>query len=352
MNYALPPADRVLILAPHPDDESLGCGGTIAHYTHRRARTKLIVISDGAALAEQGRTDGNLVEERGRETTTAAQVLGIQQIEALGFPDGQLRHHTEEICAVLRARIAAFEPELIFCPSPISSHPDHVTVGRLMLQLLREMTGWSLVFYEIHGPLRPNFLIDITDVLALKEKAVLSYYRSLFGHPALFWSAVRSFNLSWSFVTQRRGFFEAFWLVPVPLSDQEVIDWMTFHFTPGTEALSSPLVLQGLDELLLIVKEKSTEAQHAHQRAEVLQLEVERLLSELRQKEQEAVALRHAVEARNHELSLLERSPTAWAKRFLSWRVHSAFPVGSRARVALRTVKHVWNQCTSKSLRE
>ena len=72
MQIALPAASRVLVVAPHPDDESLGCGGTIANYTRGGSTVALLVISDGAALDDRNENATNLAAERIQETKAAA----------------------------------------------------------------------------------------------------------------------------------------------------------------------------------------------------------------------------------------------------------------------------------------
>ncbi|MBI3301259.1 MAG: PIG-L family deacetylase [Deltaproteobacteria bacterium] len=352
MNETLPSANRVLVIAPHPDDESLGCGGTIVRYTQAGTRVALVVVSDGAALAEHGQHQSDLVTARQQETAAAAKVLGIHDVDALGFPDGCLMDHAREIQAALAACIAAFKPDTVFCPSPVDSHPDHIAVARVALQLLRTMPGWALAFYEVHAPVRPNVLVDVTEVLAVKERAILCYHRSLFGQPELFWAAVRGLNLSRSFFVQRHGFFEALWLLQAPMTDQEVVEWATYGFEQRSSHELTPSPLRAVDEMLFVLKEKTAEATQLKQQVEALQQEKGALLSALQEQARAVTVLQQTLELRDQELLTLQNSFVAWIRQFLYRRMDNAFPAGSRLRVVIRALNRLRSQNTSKSLSE
>lgn len=349
MNMALPPARRVLVLAPHPDDESLGCGGTIALHVQGGAMVALVVVSDGAALAEERQGQGDLAAERAHETTQAAAVLGIHQVHFLGFPDGYLIQHQEEISTALRRRISDFNPDFVLCPSPIEGHWDHAAVARIMLRLLREMPGWSLAFYELHTPVRPNWLVDISAVLSFKERAILCYPRSLLGKPALFWETVRGLNQFRAFFVHQPGFFEALWIVRAPLTDQEVLDWVTFGFNPRPSEEPTLWTLRGIDELHFAVKEKTTEIQSWRQRVDTLQKEKEKLQRELQAQILAANALQQTTAAKEHELLVLEGSLTMWLRQFGRRSVDRVFPAGSPGRAMINRLNRLRHQYTSKS---
>jgi LmbE family N-acetylglucosaminyl deacetylase len=342
----------VLVIAPHPDDESLGCGGTIAQYTQAGAIVELVVVSDGAALDEHGQARANLVDERQQETKAATAVLGISRAEALGFPDGQLAGHQQDIQEALRARIAVFQPELILCPSPVDSHPDHIVAARAILQLLRVLPGWSLAFYEVHAPVRPNVLIDVTEVLTIKERAIQCYHRSLFGQPSLFSAAMRGLTQHRSFFAQRQGFFEAFWLVSAPLTDQEILEWAMYGFVPENSETLTPGVLRGTDEILFALKEKTEEAEQSRLQVETLRQEKALLESKLQEQQGALTTLQQSLEQSRQELSAIQSSSVAWIRQFLRRKMDSVFPTGSRGRAVLRMLNRLRYQMTSKSLSE
>lgn len=353
MQLTLPPATRILVLAPHPDDESLGCGGTVARYTQGGATAALLVVSDGGALDEQdGKKPEDLAAERAQETRAAAQVLGIQHVSFLGLPDGRLNHHGKEIDKALRQNLVAFTPDIVFCPSPIDGHCDHAAVARVMLQLHREVPGWSLAFYELHTPLRPNLLVDISEVINVKEQAVRCYHRSLFGRPEFFWSTVRGLNESRSFFVHQPGFYEALWITRTPLTDQEVIDWTTFDFRPQPgEALTLPTV-KGMDALLAAIKEKTEQATTLQQQLNASQQVNEELQQQLHAQTAALSALHQDLETRTQDLHYLRTHFLTWARQFLRYHIDGWLPVGTRMRAILQRVNRLRRQYTSKSLKE
>lgn len=343
MRTGLPPARRILVVAPHPDDESLGCGGTIALYTQSGAVVEVLVISDGAALEEPDGSHKDLVAIRAQEVTAAAAVLGIHHVHDLALPDGHLAQHQTTIAHALRQRITTFQPELVLAPSPIDGHADHATVGRVALQLFRELTGWQLAFYEVFAPLHFNWLVDITEVLERKERAIRGYQRSLFGQPGLFWEAFRALNLMKSAVVHRHGFFEALWLLQAPPSDHEVLAWATYNFQPRDGEHPTLSSVKGIDEVLFALQEKTAALTTAQQHGISLERANALLQEQLREQAEVNTRLQQAMEQREQERPR-EREQGFWRRRF-----ERVFPVGSLGRARLRRLKRVLVQYTSKS---
>ena len=101
-----------LVLAPHPDDETLGCGGVIMHKLAAWSRTEVIVVTDGAAshLDDPARKTSRktLVELRESETIRACEELGLasEHVSFLRFPDGALAEHADALRDRLATEIA------------------------------------------------------------------------------------------------------------------------------------------------------------------------------------------------------------------------------------------------------
>ena len=349
MNIGLPAAQRILVLAPHPDDESLSCGGTIVRYIREGAIVSLLVVSDGAAIEEPDGYHEDVVVIRRQELTAAAAILGISQLHELELPDGQLIHHIGRIQEAIRAQLADFRPDLILSPSPIDGHSDHATIGRMTLQLFRETPGWALAFYEGLTPLRFNWLVEITDVAPLKEKAIHCYQRSLFRQPTLFWEAFHALNVAKSAFVHRPGLFEAFWVLHTPPTDYEIIEWATYGFQPHDNGQPTLRTVQQIDELLFALREKTTILTHVQQQHDTLQRENTELQRQLHEQAAVDTALQQTIESRTqgfqqeHSLFSLKLPP------FLRHHVQRAFPIGSPRRAVLDAVKRRIIQYTSKS---
>ncbi|HNU12631.1 MAG TPA: PIG-L family deacetylase [Rubrivivax sp.] len=159
----------MLVLAPHPDDEVLGCGGSIAASLSQGAFVDVIVASDGG-LGGDPRT-------REAESTAAARVLsaagdGRLQLSFWRLPDRTLAGHPE-LGSRIADRLANTKAELLLLPSPLEIHPDHRGLCLAGIEAARTL-DWEgeLLFYEVGHPLLADRLVDITRWIALKRDAI------------------------------------------------------------------------------------------------------------------------------------------------------------------------------------
>ena len=159
---AVLPATRVLVLAPHPDDEVFGCGGAIAASLAAGVPVHVVVLTDGAGQGQ--------AEVRQAESRAAADQLGYGEPQFWGLPDrGQWQDQV--LAAKLVAHIRETGADLLCAPSPWEVHPDHRQAARLAIQAALG-TGVRVAFYEVGSPLHPNVLLDITPHIALKHRAM------------------------------------------------------------------------------------------------------------------------------------------------------------------------------------
>jgi LmbE family N-acetylglucosaminyl deacetylase len=171
-----PGAESVLVLAPHMDDEVIGCGGTLAKHIARGASVTVAYLTDGAAggVAEPG---ASLTATRKREAHLALSALGIPQCHFLDAADGHLMS-TPPLTEKLRAILLGGRFDLVYLPFFLEEHPDHRAASPLLLDAARD-TGLApqCLGYEIWTPLFPNCLVNIDATLEAKRGA-LKYYRS------------------------------------------------------------------------------------------------------------------------------------------------------------------------------
>jgi len=313
----------------------------IAHYVRNGAVINLLVVSDGAAIEEPDGQHDDIVTERFRELEAATTILGIQHLHALQLPDGQLASYTAQIHEEIKKYLTTFHPDLVLAPSPIDWHPDHVTVGRITLQLFRSIPGWRLAFYEVLAPLHFNTLVDITDVASIKEKAIRCYQRSLFQQPHLFWEAFRALNLFKSAFVHRHGYFEALWVLQAPLTDAEVVAWATYEFAlpPNPNVPLTLQFVQEIDQLIFALKEKNLEATNFHQETVTLQREKAELQRQLDEQREIISALQQAAAERSREGQYIQTNAWTRTRHFLQQRLDRAFPDGSNGRQKLRILK-------------
>jgi glycosyltransferase involved in cell wall biosynthesis/LmbE family N-acetylglucosaminyl deacetylase len=172
----LPQVGSALVLAPHSDDETLGCGGILALLRRGGWRIKVLVMTDGALGDPLDYLGGrDLVAHRQNETRTALRALGVDDVEFLGEPDGALMPH-RGVAERLARVVDAFAPDWLLAPPVLDFHRDHVNTSLLALDLW-QLLGCRerLFFYEIWQPLPVNWIVDVTPVLESKRLALAAY---------------------------------------------------------------------------------------------------------------------------------------------------------------------------------
>jgi N-acetylglucosamine malate deacetylase 1 len=162
-----PAAENVLVLAPHMDDETIGCGGTLAKHAARGAAVTVVFLTDG----------GSLAETRKREAHLALSALGIRRLEFLDAPDGHL-NSTPALADRLRAIIGENRFDIVYLPFFLEEHPDHRAASQVLLDATQgSHDRLQCLGYEVWTPLFPNCLVNIDETAQLK-RAALAQYRS------------------------------------------------------------------------------------------------------------------------------------------------------------------------------
>jgi len=305
-NLLPPEAKKVLILAPHPDDEILGCGGTIVLYTKNDIDVYLSFISNGekAELKLE-----NMAEIRRSEAAAVSDILNIKKTIFLDFPDEKISEYKEQIKEKLTGIIKDISPDLIFAPFPLDPHPDHRATSEVALSLMGEVQGFKIAFYEIYHPIRFNVLVDISSVIHKKKEAVLTYKKSLLDIPETFWYSVEGLDAYRSLLVKKKGFYEAFWLIDKPVSRDEIMKWSTFDYN-DTSAEIFLSKLKVADELIY-------ELRKAHVALERKDAEISNLSQTLKERERKLLAAEGEKQELEPDLNLLTSS--------LFWRFISRF---------------------------
>lgn len=169
-------AERVLVFAPHPDDESIGCGGALALLARAGIPMRVVLVSDGSGAGELP-PGTDLI--RRQEFVAALQRLGVVDHVLLGFPDGALRQDPPLQQAVAQ-QVQQFTPTWIFSPSSADLHRDHRVVALAVRQAAREVPAVQrLCEYETWSPLPVTHVLDISDVLEIKLAALAEHRTAL-----------------------------------------------------------------------------------------------------------------------------------------------------------------------------
>src|SRR5205085_8475344 len=172
----------ILVVGPHPDDQELGMGGSIALLRSQGHAVHLIDMTNGEP------TPHGSLELRAAESAAAAKVLGVGRT-LLGLKNREVTHNLES-----RHKLAALyrvhRPNVIFLPYPIDAHPDHVAVTRIAedarfdAKLTKtDIPGepWYpkriIYYYCTHLRMNfvPTFCLDVSDQMERKMRALACY---------------------------------------------------------------------------------------------------------------------------------------------------------------------------------
>ena len=160
---------RVLAIAPHSDDEILGCGGMLARHADRGDAVRVVHVSDGAGLD----ADRAVTEERAAEARAALECLDVGDVVDLGLADGRLDSEGG-LATVLADEVARFGPGLVYAPSPWEAHPDHRAVFAGLAAGLWEgdLAATPCHLYGVNNPVWATVLYDITAQTTAKNEAL------------------------------------------------------------------------------------------------------------------------------------------------------------------------------------
>ena len=132
---------RLMAVLAHPDDESLGVGGTLAKYASEGVQTSLVTATRGEKGRFRGHRDGpehpgapRLGEIREQELRNAASVLGIGDVTVLDYLDQELdRADTAKAIGLVAGHIRRVRPQVVmtFGPDGAYGHPDHIAISQL-----------------------------------------------------------------------------------------------------------------------------------------------------------------------------------------------------------------------------
>ena len=160
------PAGPVLVVAPHPDDEIIGCGGAIALHGRRGDAVHVALVTRG-----EGGGDG---EARLAETRAGGAGLGVASVSCLESRDGDVARD-RGLPDRLRELVARLAPRVVYAPSPFEMHPDHVATLHAVAGALGVRDDVTLLLYEVNTECMASFLLDITPVAEAKRRALTRF---------------------------------------------------------------------------------------------------------------------------------------------------------------------------------
>jgi LmbE family N-acetylglucosaminyl deacetylase len=135
---------RILVVAAHPDDEALGCGGTLARHTAEGDRVEAVFLTDGVSARAGGRNEADRTT-RQQAANAAAEVLGIRRLHLLGFPDNRLDSvPLLDVVQRLEAIVFAVKPDVVYTHHGCDLNADHRVAHQAVVTACRPLPGTTL----------------------------------------------------------------------------------------------------------------------------------------------------------------------------------------------------------------
>ncbi len=180
--------NRVLVIAAHPDDEVLGCGGTMAAHVQRGDTVRVAILAQGLA----SRSPATAGELRAlRECARAANaLLGVTDLRFGDFPDNEMDGAPRlAVIKHVEAIVEEFRPVVVYTHHPGDLNVDHRRVSEAVVTACRPQPGHpveDVLFFEVpsstewqicapYGRFEPNWFADITPTLEAKREALRAY---------------------------------------------------------------------------------------------------------------------------------------------------------------------------------
>ncbi len=174
-------AADVIVFSPHPDDESLGCGGSIAKHIASGTSVSVVFMTSGEAEDDMPQVPAERAAIREAEARAATAVLGVDDVTFLHLPDGGLKYRTSHVSKV-RKLLMHHKPSIVYIPHKNDAHPDHQATYHIVMDALRRagLGGVTVRCYEVWTPLASvDYCEDISEYMQCKFDALQQYTSQL-----------------------------------------------------------------------------------------------------------------------------------------------------------------------------
>lgn len=176
--------EKVIVFAPHPDDDLIGCGGSISKHIKQGNEVTIVYMTSGDAGSLKY-SKQELVKIRETEAKNATKILGVDDLIFLRNADGYLEYNKENLVKIIDV-IRDKKPNIAYIPHKNDAHKDHMKTNELVLEAIGRASGpwfqeckgkpWSVeivLCYEVWTPLQEfSYVEDITEFIELKIKAL------------------------------------------------------------------------------------------------------------------------------------------------------------------------------------
>ena len=192
---------NILVVAAHPDDEVLGCGGAIAKHTQNGDQVHILILAEGATSRNLER-DRQLYESEisalGTAAHQASNILGVDSLFLYDFPDNRMDScDLLDIIKVIEQAIDQYQPQIVYTHHAGDVNIDHQLIHQATVTACRPIPNQSvqtLLFFEIPSstewqtsgsalPFIPNWFVDISETLECKLNALEVYESEMRAYP-------------------------------------------------------------------------------------------------------------------------------------------------------------------------
>jgi N-acetylglucosamine malate deacetylase 1 len=195
---------RVAAIVAHPDDEVLGCGGTLRRHVLAGDAVSVVILADGETSRETVGQSAAAIERRSTAAQQAAEILGVGNLQMHSLPDNRLDGEVLlDIVKIVERHITEIRPDIVYTHHAGDLNVDHRRVHEAVVTACRPQLGHpveTLLFFEIASstewqpphsasPFLPNWFVDITHTVATKLEALTAY-----AHEMRDWPHPRSYR--------------------------------------------------------------------------------------------------------------------------------------------------------------
>ena len=184
---------NILVVAAHPDDEVLGCGGTIAKHADEGDRVNILIVAEGATSRQLNRDREEVKEELSilmKAANNAAKILGAQSVKFMNQPDNRLDSLDRlDLIKKIEVEINHYEPEVVYVHHAGDVNIDHRRIHEAVITAARPTPNQrikSLLSFEVASStewqpphsapsFQPNWFVEITEQLTRKMLALEMY---------------------------------------------------------------------------------------------------------------------------------------------------------------------------------
>lgn len=193
---------NVLVVAAHPDDELLGCGGTAARLAKEGHSVFFAILGEGitSRTAKREEADPAAVKDLRGRSRHVADLLGVKELSMHGLPDNRFDSlHLLDVIKIVEELIERWSPDAVYTHHGGDLNVDHQIVSRAVLTATRPVVGQCVkelymfeiasstewAFQQLAPVFKPNVFVDIEDTLALKVEGMRLYESEAraFPHP-------------------------------------------------------------------------------------------------------------------------------------------------------------------------